>query len=440
MANGEFWNQKMEKLPREEIKELQLKRLKAIVRYSYDNTSFQRGKFKKIGVTPEDIKTIEDFQNKVPTMLKDDIRSERSATGDLYGGSLAVPKERLSFMSRSTGTTGLPTLFVDTEKDIETSSEQVVRAIYALGLRKNDICFLTETGYLCWELPVKRAVEKIGAKQLVFNTFFLEEHIINFPNWLIKVKANWFHTGTRILHLYNQLVSLMGNMKELLPSLKFCSQSGDILSDPMRNRSEKCWGVPVYDHNSVSEMHTWGWECPEKDGIHWYEDLLFLEAVDPQTGESVGPSEEGDLTFTVFDIEAQPHLRWRTEDIGIIKTEPCNCGRTHARTQVLGREAFSVIVGDKTVHLRDVEDLLWSYPETSFQPYQLVRYKTQPQSKLIIRTALTPTVEDKQAAKNKIEEDMGKKLGLPTIINLIDESEVRVMGHKMQKVLVKDKE
>lgn len=436
--DNKFWNVKFETMPRNEIKNLQLKKLKSIIKYAYDKTPFVKKSFKSAGITPDAIKSIEDYTKRVPTITKDQIRSEAGQSRDLFGGYLSVAFEKLLQFGVSRGVSGERTFLAETENDLDICSEMVARGWYGLGARKSDTFMVDQHVSASWSATARKALSRIGCLaarystvppfwEVMFTTYvrLIEPNVINQPTWLL-------------IPAIRKFIKEGINVDEINSNLKFLSHCGDLLSEPVRKRNEEFWGVPLYDTIHIPEVHVFGSECPEKNGIHFWEDLMLVELLDPESNEPVGQGEKGEVTFTVFDIEAQPYLRWRSGDMATMDSEPCACGRTHVRAKYYGRKSHTVKVNGGSIYLRDVEEALWKEPAIAFKPYQLVKFKVQPQPKLVVRASYEPEAKSPDELKKELEQKLGSELGVKTEIEMIPPEEVTKTPLELEYLLPKN--
>ncbi|TWP34475.1 phenylacetate--CoA ligase family protein [Leekyejoonella antrihumi] len=221
------------------------------------------------------------------------------------------------------------------------------------------------------------------------------------------------------------------------PNLKFI-YSAFLCTDARRTILERAWGVPYRNMGSSGDQYIPASECEfSAPALHFLEDQFLLEVVDSDTLESVEQGAEGELIVTNLWAEATPFLRYRMEDVVQIDESTCECGSTHARVNYRGRYAWSVLVGTNRVFSDDVENVLWTHPETEFAAYQLVKLRHQPQDELIVRTTVSE-VSNTDELRTRLGNDLHDRLGVPAVVELVDASDIGIGTVKFARVTVRD--
>jgi len=428
MVEKSMWNPRMEKISREELKELQWKRLQHQLNHAYVNAKFIHEKFDEANLKPSDVKSLDDFSKKVPIMNKEMLREYRNKTGDPFGGILAVPLEEVAVVPRSTGTTGKPTFIPASVRDVDRLAEMWARGFWAVGVRPGQKVTDWIYTWHSWEWMCWAGFKKIGAASLHLDGY----PMFNEPNLEASAtyKAEVLLIPTLPLINLTQLIREKGiDIKKYWPELKSVLHAGDILSKPILEDLRKTWGeVEVYSTGGSGDPYHMTYACkPYSETMHFPEDFYYPEIVDPETLETVSTGERGNLVITPLWNEALPYIRWDQEDLVEPYFEPCECGRTLARFLYLGRTVWSVKVREKRIAMRDVEDIVYSFPEVLGKPYQLVGLKQQPQENLIVRVAAT------QQTLTNIKKKLEEELKVPTNMEQISAEEVKVMPHKLVK-------
>ncbi|HEC81087.1 MAG TPA: phenylacetate--CoA ligase family protein, partial [Thermoplasmatales archaeon] len=332
-----MFNKKIETMNRKKLKELQLKRLKETVHRVYNNVPFYRKKLDDTGVTPGDIKTLEDIK-KLPFTTKNDLRDNAPF------GMLTVPLQECIELHASSGTTGTPITVCYTPQDIEVWSEVMARCLTMAGLTKKDVFqnpipYGTFTGAFGFHY----GAQKVGALVVPTGKGQSERQIK-----LMKYYGTTFISGVAsyILHL-GQVAKEMG----IEPNdLKLHSGlfGAEMFTKELKKKIQNMWGIDVHDIYGLTEMCGPGvsTDCDEHDGLHLWEDHFLVEVVDPVTLEPVDVEEEGELVITTLTKEGMPILRYRTRDISkLYDVKVCNCGRTHVKhAPIKGRSDDMIII------------------------------------------------------------------------------------------------
>ena len=357
-----IWNESMECMSREQLREIQSIRLKKMVEYVYHNTPFYRKKFQEMDITPDDIKGIEDI-SKLPFTDKLDLR-------DNYPfGLAAVPMSEIVRIHASSGTTGKPVVVLYTRKDLATWTESISRAFAAYGATKEDI-FQVSYGYGLFTggLGAHDGATNIGASVIPMSSGNTQKQI-----------SLMLDFGASVLCCTPSYAMFLGEaMKESgYPRDEFKLRVGAFGAEPwtenMRRELESLLGIKAYDIYGLSEVAGpgVGYECSSQCGTHLNEDYYYPEIVDPKTGEPLPEGTLGELCFTHLTKEGMPLLRYRTHDLTALHYDKCECGRTLVRMdRILGRCDDMLIIRGVNVFPTQIEAVILSLKE--FEPHYLL--------------------------------------------------------------------
>jgi phenylacetate-CoA ligase len=359
-----FWNKKIETLSQEELKALQLKRLQKVVRKVYQRVPHYREKFKKAGVKPSDIRTLEDIR-KLPFTTKEDLFV------DYPYGLLAVRIEKVIRVHTSSGTTGKPKAIFFTKKDIELGAELIARCLVMTGAKKGDVLQNSMTyGLFTGAFVMHYGAEKVGVFVVPAGPGNTERQI----ELMKTFGTTCFHmTPSYALYVASVILEKGINPKKDL-KLKRAYLGAEPYSEETRRKIENMLGIDVYNCYGLSEMGGpgVGFECPYKNGLHIWEDAYLVEIVNPETGEPVKEGEIGELVITSLLRDAMPLIRYRTRDLTRFIPEPCPCGRTHKRiSRILGRTDDMFIVKGVNIFPQQIEAVLMGIKGVA-QNYQIV--------------------------------------------------------------------
>ena len=345
-----IWNRDVECLSRKGMSDLQLERLKSIVKTAYDNVPFYKRRFDEIGLKPEHILTLKDIE-KIPFTTKDDLR-------DNYPYELfAAPMKKIVRLHASSGTTGKPIVVGYTKNDLENWSEGVARIIVAAGGNDEDIAQVVfGYGLFTGGFGLHYGLEKVGITVVPASSGNSERQLM-----LMQDFGTTILVGTPSYALYlSELAEEMGITKGK-HKLKLGLFGGEGHTPEMRAEIEKRWGILATENYGLSEIAGPGvaGECVCQCGMHINEDHFYPEIIDSQSGESKGYGVEGEMVITTLTKEGIPMLRYRTKDITILDPEACKCGRTSVRMQkVLGRTDDMLIIRGVNVFPSQIESVL----------------------------------------------------------------------------------
>ena len=322
------------------------------------NSPFYKKRFEEEGLTPDDIKSLDDLK-KIPFTTKQDLR-------DTYPfGIASVPLEKCVRLHSSSGTTGNPTVILHTQRDLDEWANAVARCLHMVGLRPTDV-FQNSSGYGMFTggLGFQYGAERLGMLTVpaaAGNTLRQLKFIKDF--------------GTTALHaipsyasrLYEVMVE-QGIDPRRDTKLKTLVIGAEPHSEEQRKRIEDMLGVKAYNSFGMSEMCGPGvaFECKEQNGLHIWEDYYIVEIVDPNTLEPVPEGEVGELVLTTINREAMPLLRYRTRDLTRILPGECPCGRHHKRLdRMQGRSDDMIILKGVNIFPIQIEKILLQFKELS---------------------------------------------------------------------------
>jgi phenylacetate-CoA ligase len=349
-------------MEREEMQKLQSIRLKRVVEHAYHNTPFYRRKMQEMGLTPDDIESIDDI-TKLPFTVKQDLR-------DNYPfGLMAVPMSEIVRLHASSGTTGKPIVVGYTRKDLSIWSETVARCLYAAGVTRNDTVQVSYGyGLFTGGLGLHGGVENIGGTVIPMSSGNTQKQIQLMHDFGAKVLAC---TPSYALYL-GETIKESGIPREEF-QLKIGIFGAEPWTENMRNEIEESLGIKAYDIYGLTEVigPGVGCECECQKGTHLWEDHFLPEIIDPVTLQPSKPGEQGELVFTTLTKEGMPMIRYRTRDLTALHYEKCNCGRTAVRMdRILGRSDDMLIIRGVNVFPSQVESVILEMPE--FEPHYLI--------------------------------------------------------------------
>jgi len=351
----EYWNPQIERMPVEELKEIQGEKLCNLVKYVYEHSPFYRKRFDDAGIRPEDIKSLDDV-TKLPFTYKKDLR-------DTYPtGMFCVPNNKLVRFHVSSGTTGKPTVVGYTDNDIKAWTTSLARAMTSIGVGRDDIMQIGYGyGLFTGGLGMHYGAEETGCTVLPAssgNTDRQIELMQDLGTTVIGCTPSYF------LFMIEAAKSAGVSFHDDT-DLRVGVFGAEPWSEEMRKRIEESAGIKAYDIFGTSELSgPLFTECREQKGIHIWADQFLVEVIDPDTGEPVPNGERGELVITTLVKEALPLIRYRIGDITVLNWDECECGRTHPRImRVLGRADDMLIVRGINVFPGQVESVLMKIPE-----------------------------------------------------------------------------
>jgi phenylacetate-CoA ligase len=423
----------METMPREDLLRLQFDKIKYQIERAYAFSPLVRKLWDQAGVRPEDIKSLGDFTARVPTIDKDMVRDFREESGDPFGGMSMLPPDARFLIHSSSGTTGAPTFLPVTNREIETYAESYCRHFWACGVRPGDTIVICVAMFIRANRTLLGSGDKMGLN--VAQTDFLDAPRILHTIRYVKPSFMIFMTPPLQQELRNELTRLGLDPRETFSSLQSLIFAGDKLTPKARKIIEDEWGCEAYELSGTADLNYFMSECEAHDGMHGWDDMFFIEIVDPETDEPLGPGERGEFIYTTLSEESLAFVRWRSEDIGYLNPEPCACGRTHTRTYFLGRTGYQVSIKGQSLFPAEIHEALENYPETDHGLFQIVKY-AQEMDTLRLKIGLRPGETAEEEMIQRIGGGLTRRFGLPVEMEFVPDSELLALGppHKIPRI------
>ena len=412
----------------DELRALQLQRLRWSLRHAYDNSPVYRRKFDAAGVHPDDCRSLADLA-KFPFTSKADLR-------DSYPfGMFAVPRDQVVRVHASSGTTGKPTVVGYTARDIDTWSTVVARSIRAAGARRGDMVHVSYGyGLFTGGLGAHYGAEKLGLTVVPFGGGQTERQvqlIQDFKPDIIMVTPSY-------------MLAIADEMQRQGLSAADCSlRIGIFGAEPwtndMRRAIEQRVGITAVDIYGLSEVMGPGVasECAEtQDGPTIWEDHFYPEIINPETGEPVAEGEMGELVFTSLTKEALPIIRYRTRDL--TRLLPGTARTMRRMEKITGRSDDMMIVRGVNVFPTQIEELILKRPELA-PHYQCVLTRVGPLDQLRVvvetRPGVPPNSPAAQSAAAHLQHDVKTFVGSSIDVELRAEGGVERSQGKAKRVV-----
>lgn len=429
-----YWNEEIETMKYEDMRALQSERLVKQVKHVYENVPYYRDLMDKKGVTPDDIKGVEDL-HKLPFLSKSDLR-------DAYPyGLLAVPVKDCVRIQSTSGTTGKRVVAFYTQHDVDLWEDCCARAIVAVGGDENDVCQVCYGYGLFTGGPgLNGGSHKVGCLTLPMSSGNTERQI----QFMMDL-------GSTILCCTPSYAAYIG---ESLKEAGFKPEDNKLRAgifgaepwtEEMRRDIEAMLGIKAYDIYGLTETSGPGvaFECEAQAGMHINEDNFIAEIIDPDTGEVLPEGSKGELVFTSITKEAFPLLRYRTRDICVLTREKCSCGRTLVKmSKPMGRSDDMLIIRGVNVFPSQIEAVLL---KEGYAPnYQIVVDRINNTDTLDINVELLPeqfgdTVKETASYEKKLAESIKIMLGINPKVHLLAPKSIARSEGKAVRVIDKRK-
>ncbi|MBI4251476.1 MAG: phenylacetate--CoA ligase family protein [Candidatus Tectomicrobia bacterium] len=361
---GDFWDERVERMGRDELAALQLERLKWQVRRCYEGSAFYRERLDAAGVGPDGIRILDDLR-RIPPVTKQELRAEQEAHPP-FGRYAVAPPSEWGELHPSTGTTGVPVSTIWSWRDVGNIADFTARTMWSFGVRPGDVV-QNAFSYGLWVagMSVHYATQKIGCfvipigaamtdRQIFYMKTIGSTVLLSTPSYGLYIGEKLRESGLEAGDLALRIGSFGGEAGAQNPAT--------------RARLESALGIDAYDYFGLGEIGpTFASESVAKSGLIWAEDHHLIEVLDPETRRPVTEGNVGILVITHLTREATPMLRYWTNDFALVDSRPSPCGRTHLRSPggILGRHDDLVIYRGAKFYPIQVEEVVRSFPDLS---------------------------------------------------------------------------
>lgn len=431
---GNYYQPEIETASREKILEIQNEKIVKQVRHVYENVPYYKKLMDEKGVTPDDIKSVDDIK-KLPFLTKADLREAYPY------GLLATDLKNCVRIQSTSGTTGKRVVAFYTQHDIDLWEECCARAIVAAGGTNEDVCQVCYGYGLFTGGPgLNGGSHKVGCLTLPMSSGNTDRQI----QFMMDLGATILCCTPSYAAYIGESLAEAGYS----PSdnkLKAGIFGAEPWTEEMRKRIEKSLGIKAYDIYGLTETSGPGvsFECEEQTGMHINEDHFYAEIIDPETGEVLPEGSKGELVFTSLDKEAFPLLRYRTRDICVLTRKKCSCGRTHVKMcKPMGRSDDMLIIRGVNVFPSQIETVLLNEGYTP--NYQIIVDRVNNSDTLDINVEFAPDqfsdkVSDTQSKEKSLESAMRTMLGIGPKVHLVPPKSVIRSEGKAVRVIDKRK-
>ena len=433
MKNGSaYFQPEIETLSVSAIRDLQLKGLREMLQRCMQS-EFYRRRFREAGVSPEDIRSLDDLQ-RLPFTTKEDLRENYPF------GLCCVPLQECVRLHSSSGTTGNPTVVLHTRRDLDDWATAVARCLWMVGSRPDDV-FQNSAGYGMFTagLGFQYGAEKVGMLTVpaaAGNTLRQIKFIKDFGTTVLHAIPSY---ASRIYEVMRQ----EGVDPVRDTRLRVLCIGAEPHSEEQRRRIEENLHVKAYNSYGISEMMGPGvaFECPEQNGLHIWEDYFIAEIIDPVTLQPVPDGEMGELVITTLKREAMPLVRYRTRDLTRFLPGDCPCGRHHRRlARLQGRSDDMIILKGVNIFPIQIEKILLSFPELGTD-YLITLENKESNDTLTVDVELKELFTDDYSKLQALEREITRRLRdeilVSPCVRIVPKGSLKVSDEK-KAVRVKD--
>ncbi len=392
----------------EKVKEKQTPALQKLVKRVYERSEFYSDKLNQAGIKPEDIRSVDDLAY-LPFTTKEELRQYPLEY------LRAASEEEIVRIHSSSGTTGKPVIIPYTMKDVHDTAEFMARCMRMAGVTRTDRVQITP-GFGLWTagLAFQSGVEKVGAMAIPMGPGNTEKQL----EMMVELRATVLTATASYALLLAEEVKRRGLRDKL--RLRIGIFGSERWGEKMRQQIAENLGIDTFDIYGLTEVYGPGiaLDCPLHTGLHYWDDHLIFEIIDPLTGKVLPPGEEGELVITTLSKEGLPLLRYRTHDITRLLPEACPCGSSHLMIgRILGRSDEAFKVKGVMVYPGQIDTAIKETPGAGSE-YQVILTKQNAKDHILVRLEGEPGA-DPEAVAVKCKQNIKRIIGIQAEVEVV---------------------
>lgn len=427
-ADARYWFPERETMPAGEREAAILKRLQAVTRYAYERAPFYRRKWDQAGFHPEKLKSLEDFEDKVPVVTKADLR-DAQARAPMFGDYLCEPESEIHHVHGTSGTTGRPTAFGIGRSDWQAIANAHARIMWGMGIRPGDTVFIAAIFSLymgSW--GTLAGAERLRCKAFPFGAG-APGMTARAAMWLANFRpAAFYGTPSFALHLAEVARSEGYEPRDFGLKVMFFSGEPGASVPGVRDKIRRSYNARVIDCGSMAEMTPFmnvaGSEQTDQGMLCW-QDVVYTEVCDPKTLRRVAYGERGTPVYTHLERSSQPMIRLLSGDLTLWVNEPNPCGRTYPRLPngIFGRIDDMITIRGENVYPSEIDAVVNQLADYGGE-HRIVITRDKSMDELLVRIeAATGVFERGTEAPTAMRADatarLQKVLGLRALVEIV---------------------
>jgi phenylacetate-CoA ligase len=423
-----YWFPRRETMPAADREKAILARLQEVTRYAYARSPFYRRKWDAAGFHPDKLKSLEDFEDKVPVITKTDLR-EAQARAPMFGDYLCVPESEIHHVHGTSGTTGRPTAFGIGSGDWRAIANAHARIMWGMGIRPGDTVFIAAIFSLymgSW--GTLAGSERLRCKSFPFGAG-APGMTARAAMWLANFKPQAFYgTPSFALHLAEVARAEGFEPRDFGLKLLFFSGEPGASVAGVRDRIRDAYNARVIDCGSMAEMSPFmnvaGSEQSDEGMLCW-QDVIYTEVCDPKTFRRVPYGQRGTPVYTHLERTSQPMIRLLSGDLTLWVNGPNPCGRTYPRLPngIFGRIDDMITIRGENVYPSEIDAVLNQVPEYGGE-HRIIITRERAMDELLVRVEAAPGVFERgtgavASMRSTTGQRLQKVLGLRAVIDIV---------------------
>jgi len=440
-ASSRHWFAQRETMPADERERAIVERLRTVCAYAYDHAPFYRRKWDEAGFHPSQLRSLEDFESRVPVVQKKDLRESQSRSPP-FGDYLCIPKNEVFHIHGTSGTTGHPTAFAIGRDDWNAIANAHARVMWGMGLRPGDsICIAAIFSLYMGSWGALAGAERLGAKCFPFGAGATGMSA-RCVQWLALIKPTAFYsTPTYALHLAQVAAEEGLNARDFRIKIMFFSGEPGASIPAVRDKIADIYGAQVIDSGSMAEMSPWMNVAGSREtsGLLCWQDVVYTEICDPKTMRRVAYSARGTPVYTHLERTSQPMIRLVSGDLSLWTNEANPCGRTYPRLPqgIFGRIDDMFTIRGENVYPSEIDAALNELPNYGGE-HRIVISREATMDELLLRVeAKADTIArgETERFRAEIARKMQKVLGLRTLVEVLKPNSIPRTDFKARRVI-----
>jgi phenylacetate-CoA ligase len=437
-----YWFPRRETMPPADREAEIIQRLKSVCRFAYANSRFYRLKWDDAGFHPDQLRSLEDFEARVPVVTKAELRAAQTRSAP-FGDYLCIPDDDVFHVHGTSGTTGRPTVFAIGRDDWRAIANAHARIMWSMGLRPGDmVCVAAIFSLYMGSWGALAGAERLGAKVFPFGAG-AGGMTVRCAQWLQTMKpAAFYGTPSYALHLAQTSRDEGIDPRDFQLRCMFFSGEPGASVPGVRDRISELYGARVVDCGSMAEMTPWMHlsGTAETDGMLCWQDVVYTEVADPGTMRRVPYGARGTPIYTHLERTSQPMIRLASGDLTMWVDGPNPCGRTYPRLPngIFGRIDDMFTVRGENVYPSEIDSVLVALPGYGGE-HQIVISRDAAMDELLLRVEVEPETlgreNNQEAFRNKIAHEIQKLLGLRTSVQLVAQGLLPRTDFKARRVV-----
>ena len=413
----------LENIPLSQLKEIQERKLRHLVRWAYERTGLYRRKWDEVGLKPKDLRKVEDLKKAPLTRYVEDF--VKTPISD----KMAVPLNEVKEVSSTSGTlSGFTQPFMLTKKEARVYYQNEARVRAICGVTPSDVVQVL-TGFECcrngyYALGSTVLMDHAGRRNI--------DHQIRLTQVMGVTVLE--HLPSHVLLYFERAKQLGIDIRQT--KLRLVVGVGEGWAEAYRSKVEAEYGVPFRSAYGLVETSVVAGECSEGEGMHTVMDNFIIEVINPETEENLMDGEEGELVITPLNNIAMPLIRYRTGDVGsVLPYKLCKCGNTHQKISLVkGRASQFIKVSGRRILPMDIEEVVALMPVLGDE-YQIILDHPGELEKLNIKAEIRPEIQNAESVKKEMEEMIRKNLGIESEVELVPLGSLGRSLFKAQRVI-----